>query len=232
MSPHPTPHPATGPTDTDAPAAADRHPAPSSRPRVTGDREVEILQAAIAVLREVGYDRLTFDAVAAEAHAGKATLYRRWPNKRDLVVDAVGLFLGCPAEQDPATGSLRGDLLAQACAEGGLDDAETMDTWFALLPVIHRDAELRARLEQRFIEPKLAAARAVFGSARQRGEVGPDADLETLLSILPALTFHETMLSGRRPGRERIAQLVDTVVLPACAATLTGPSRAPARAGR
>ena len=94
----------------------------ASRPRVAGDREVEILEAAIDVLRESGYDRLTFDAVATAARASKATLYRRWPHKRDLVIDAVGLFIDCPAEQDPDTGSLRGDLLAQACADGGLDD--------------------------------------------------------------------------------------------------------------
>src|SRR6478752_7445309 len=94
---------------------------PTTRPRVVGDREVEIFSAALEILRDVGYDRLTFDAVATAAKASKATLYRRWPHKRDLVIDAVGLFLGCPAEQDPHTGSLRGDLLAQACADGGLD---------------------------------------------------------------------------------------------------------------
>lgn len=196
----------------------------SPRPRVAGDREAEILTAAIEVLRDTGYDRLTFDAVAAAARASKATLYRRWPHKRDLVIDAVGLFLGCPAEQDPDTGSLRGDLLAQACAVGGLDDAVVVETWAALLPVIQRDDELADGLRERFIGPKMRAARVVFDHAQQRGEVGPGADLETLMTILPALSFHESMLSGKRPGRERIAQLVDTVVLPACAATLRSDS--------
>ncbi len=191
-----------------------------SRPRVAGERETELLRAAIDVLRDVGYDRLTFDAVAAAARASKATLYRRWPHKRDLVIDAVGLFMGCPAERDPETGSLRADLIAQACAVGGLDDAVVMETWAAILPVIHRDLELADGLRSRFIEPKLVATRALFRNAQQRGEVGPDADLDTLVSILPALSFHESMLAGQRPGPERIAQLVDTVVLPACAATL------------
>ena len=113
--------------------------APTSRPRVSGDREQELLEAAIDVLRDVGYDRLTFDAVAAAARASKATLYRRWPHKSDLVIDALALFIGCPADQDPDTGSLRGDLIAQACAVGGLDDEVVMQTWSALLPVIHRE---------------------------------------------------------------------------------------------
>ena len=207
------------------------HPA-GSRPRVVGERETEILRAAVEVLCDVGYDRLTFDAVAAGARASKATLYRRWPHKRDLVVDAVGLLVGCPAERDPNTGSLRGDLIGQACAAGGLDDAVVSETWAALLPVIHRDTELATALHARFIAPKTDAARAVLRNAQQRGELGPDADLETLLSILPALSIHEAMLSGKRPGPERITQLVDTVVLPACAATLSSPDRAAARSER
>ena len=206
--------------------------APVCRPRVVGDRETEILRAAIDVLRDVGYDRLNFDAVATAARASKATLYRRWPHKRDLVIDAAGLFMDCPAERDPNTGSLRGDLIAQACAVGGLDDDMVMETWAALLPVIHRDRELADGLRARFIEPKARSSRTVFRNAQQRGELGPNADLDTLLFILPALSFHEAMLSGKRPGPERIAQLVDTVVLPACAATLSTSDRATARPGR
>ena len=198
--------------------------APVSRPRVSGDREQELLEAAIEVLREVGYDRLTFDAVAAAARASKATLYRRWPHKSDLVIDALALFIGCPADQDPDTGSLRGDLIAQACAVGGLDDEAVMQTWSALLPVIHREPEMARGIHERFIAPKLKAARAVFENARSRGELGPDADLDTLVMILPAMSVHETLLSGRRPGPDRIADFVDTVVLPACAATVTDPA--------
>ncbi|GAA5032443.1 TetR/AcrR family transcriptional regulator [Terrabacter aeriphilus] len=205
-------------TGTDGTAAPE--PLPTSRPRVAGDREVELLESAIEVLREVGYDRLTFDAVAAAAHASKATLYRRWPHKRDLVIDAVGLFMDCPAEQDPDTGTLRGDLLAQACARGGLDDDDVVDTWSALLPVIHREPELARGIHERFVAPKIEAARVIFDHARQRGELGADADVDTLLMVLPALSIHEALLSGRRPGPERIAEFVDTVVLPACAASL------------
>lgn len=195
-------------------------PSATARPRVVGEREVEIFTAALEVLRDVGYDRLTFDAVAAAAKASKATLYRKWPHKRDLVVDAIGLFLDCPAERDPDTGSLRSDLLAQACAAGGLDDDELVGTWGALLPVIHRDPELADGLRERFVEPKQRAALQVFRNAQVRGEIGPGADLETLMMILPGLAFHEALLSGRRPGPERIEQLIDTVVMPACRATV------------
>ena len=194
-----------------------------TRPRVTGERETEILEAVIAVLRDHGYDRLTFDAVAAAAQASKATLYRRWPHKRDLVLDAISLLLDCPADRDPDTGSLRGDLLAQACADGGVADEEIVGVWGALLPVIHRDPELLTAIQQRLVAPKMAAVRQIFVNAQERGEVGPDADLDTLLMVLPALSMHESMLTGRRLEPERVAQIVDNVVLPACAATLASP---------
>ena len=61
----------------------------SARPRIEGDRELEILDATLTVLAEVGYDRLTMDAVAAAAKASKATLYRRWNGKVQLVIDAL-----------------------------------------------------------------------------------------------------------------------------------------------
>ena len=65
-----------------------------SRPRVEGDREQEILDATLEVLADVGYDRLTMDAVAARAKASKATLYRRWNNKVSLVIDALAAQKG------------------------------------------------------------------------------------------------------------------------------------------
>ena len=73
-----------------------------ARPRVEGDREREILEATLEVLVEVGYDRLTLDAVAAAAKASKATLYRRWNGKASLVVEALAHDKG-PAPDPPHT---------------------------------------------------------------------------------------------------------------------------------
>ena len=75
--------------------------------------------AALELLAEIGYDRLTIDSVAARAHASKATIYRRWPGKAELVVDALTLLKGAPLVPD--TGTLRGDLeaIAQGSSERG-----------------------------------------------------------------------------------------------------------------
>ncbi len=102
----------------------------------------------------------------------------------------------------------------------GLDDEVVIGTWGALLPRHPPRAELARGIHERFLAPKLEATRTIFEHARQRGEIGDDADLDTLLMILPSLSIHEALLSGRRPGPDRIAEFVDSVVLPACAATL------------
>lgn len=198
-------------------------PAPTAartRPRVEGEREVEILEAVLQVLAEVGYDRLTFDTVAAAAKASKATLYRRWPSKVDLVVEAVQLLIGVEADQAPDTGSLRGDLIGQACARGGLTDRLPIAAVGALLPAMHRDEELLEAIQSRLIGPKLAIALEIFRAAQRRGEIGKNADLQTLAQVLPALCMHQSLLLGRTVSQQHVTELVDTVVLPACAATL------------
>ena len=190
------------------------------RPRVEGDREREILEAALETLVEHGYDRFSFDLVAAAAKASKATLYRRWPGKVDLVVDALQLMMGVEADRFPDTGSLRGDLVAQACAKGGLGEDRPIQVFSQLVTAMHRDPELGEAVLTRLIGPKLAGTRRIFEAAQQRGEVGEGADIDLLSRLLPAISIHEAMLTGSHPSRERLTFLVDSVVLPACAATL------------
>nr|MDT0665880.1 helix-turn-helix domain-containing protein [Micromonospora sp. DSM 115978] len=101
----------TDPTpSTDPPAStADQPPRPRRRGRPLED---DIRATVVDLLAEHGFAALTMDLVAARARAGKATLYRRWSGKLDLVADAVAQLGAAPAT-DPDTGSLRGDVLAQ-----------------------------------------------------------------------------------------------------------------------
>src|SRR3954452_15079951 len=116
-----------------------------SRPRIEGDREVEILDAALEVLADVGYDRLTMDAVALRAKASKATLYRRWNGKVSLVIDALHHHHNNDTPAAPVdTGSLREDLIESFCGHGGLTDKPELDAFGALLTAIMRDAEFAA----------------------------------------------------------------------------------------
>ena len=130
---------------------------PHTRPRVEGVREAEILEAALEVLAEVGYDRFTMDAVALRAKASKATLYRRWNGKVQLVIDALhhDHQQHHYTEQGPVdTGSLRGDLIAAFCGDGGLTDKPEVDTFGAILTAITRDAEFAEAFRTRGARPQ------------------------------------------------------------------------------
>ena len=196
-------------------------PQAAVRPRVEGAREAEIFDATARLLVEHGYDRLTLDAIATAVKASKATLYRRWSGKADLVIDTLKHLKGLQQGDPVDTGSLRGDLLSVACGEGGLTDELLVGIIGALVPALHRDGELRHAFEERFIGPKLAVAVAAFERARERGEVGPEADVRLLARILPSMATHEMFVFGTCVTSEHVARIVDEVVLPACRATLT-----------
>ncbi|HWJ66962.1 MAG TPA: TetR/AcrR family transcriptional regulator [Nocardioides sp.] len=185
-----------------------------SRPRVEGDREQEILDATLAVLVDVGYDRLTMDAVATQAKASKATLYRKWDGKAALVIDAL-ISEKSPRPGPADTGSLRGDLLSMFCGHGGLTDRQQTSMLGSVITAIGHDPEFAAAFRERFIAPKVAISREVYERARERGELRDGVDLDILTAALPGIVLHRMFLLGEQPTPDLIARVVDQVILPA-----------------
>jgi AcrR family transcriptional regulator len=186
----------------------------AARPRVEGEREQEILEAALDVLAEVGYDRLTMDAVASAARASKATLYRRWDTKASLVLEAVLSQKG-PLPTLPDTGSLRGDLIATHCGRGGLTDERQIAVFSAVLTALGRDAEFADGFRTRFLGPKVEMSQQLFVRARERGEIRDDVDLDIVGSALAGIVLHREFVMGEVPTPERITAVIDQVILPA-----------------
>lgn len=186
----------------------------ATRPRVEGDREQEIYEAALEILIDVGYDRLTMDAVATRAKASKATLYRRWSGKTALVIDALVHHKQEPLES-PDTGSLREDLVGAFCAPGGLTDSHQTAMLGAVITAIGRDADFAAAFRNDFIAPKAAVGRAIYERAQARGEIRDDIDLDLLTAALPGIVLHRMFMLGEVPDQDLIARVVDQVILPA-----------------
>ena len=186
---------------------------PTERPRIEGDRELEILAATLEVLGDVGYDRLTMDAVAARAKASKATLYRRWTNKLSLVIDALHHSKG-PAHV-PDTGTLRGDLMELVCGMGGLADPETVAPFASVLTAIARDADFAEAFRTEVVGPKVAASQQIWERARQRGEVRGDADLSLFEPALAGIVLHRVFVMGEQPTPDLITRVIDQIILPA-----------------
>ena len=185
-----------------------------TRPRVEGDREVEILEATLAVLGDVGYDRLTMDAVATRAKASKATLYRRWNTKAALVIDSICSQKGPTIVPD--TGSLRQDLIESSCGSGGFTDPKPVGLLGAIATAINRDADFAEAWRRDFVGPKLAASRTMYERARARGEIRNDIDIDLVASALAGIILHRIFILGEQASLEGITQIIDQIILPAC----------------
>ena len=186
---------------------------PTLRPRVEGAREAEILRVTLETLAEVGYDRLTMDAVAQRAHASKATLYRRWQCKQSLVIEALADLK--EVTQLPDTGSLRDDLLAFYGCEGGLADPGVVATLASLVTAIAHDSEFAAAFRKHVLGHKIAATKELYRRAIDRGEIRADVDLDLAAPALPGIVLHRFFLFAELPDRAAIARVLDELILPA-----------------
>jgi AcrR family transcriptional regulator len=175
-------------------------------------RDLVLREAALVLLAEVGYDRLTMDAVAARARAGKTTIYRRWPGKAELVVDALNSLKGAP--QVPDTGSLRRDLRALAKAITGAESEFGARVTIGMVGALARDAGLRRLFGEKFIAPRMAAFRTVFERAAARDEMPGDHDLDLLARLFPALALQQLVMSGELPDARFAGRIIDEVVYP------------------
>jgi len=172
-----------------------------------------ILEAALEVLSESGYDRMTMDMVAARARAGKGALYRRWPSKAELVVDA--LAFQHPTLPDPDTGSLLGDLEGLlSCKEPSDGDFFKTSIVAGLATACSRDPELAGAFREWFLETGYGVLRLILERAVDRGEIPKERDLELIIEIVPALFVSRLLTSGKPPDLAFARRIVDEVIYP------------------
>jgi AcrR family transcriptional regulator len=175
-------------------------------------REAEFLATTLRLLQLHGYDGLTVEAVAVEAKSSKATIYRRWPSKADLVVAAF--VEGTRMEEvPPKRNSLRLDLLqiGDSLCEQACQHASTIR---AVLTEVSRSPALSAAFQDVFIQqPKLLIADAL-AEAADREEVGIPITGDEACDLLPGYLVFRSLISGRPPTCETVRALVDDVLMP------------------
>src|SRR5690348_6317139 len=192
--------------------------APTTRAPLRGRPRSEkahkaILDAAAELLLARGLSAVSMDAVAERAGVSKATIYRWWPSKETLALDA--LYTEWAAFQpDPRdTGSLRGDLLALlrpwARAVGNRPYARVIA---ALLTEVHTDPAFAAEYHKRLVEPRRDQARALFRRAIERGEIPASTDLEVAVDLVYGPLWHR-LLHGHAPLDDRFVRDVVTTAL-------------------
>jgi AcrR family transcriptional regulator len=155
-----------------------------------------ILQAASELLDSRGLDGLSVDAIAARAGVSKATIYRWWPNKAAIVMDAV-LSVTAPQIPFPDTGSVSEDLRRQMRSVVRLFTKTTAGrALVALIAQSQHDPVTAAALHERFIVPRRAAAGDVLRRGIARGELRADLDIDTAIDTLYGALYYRLLVSG------------------------------------
>ncbi|MEV4824057.1 TetR/AcrR family transcriptional regulator [Micromonospora sp. NPDC049274] len=178
--------------------------------RCTAD---DLFAVVIDLLREVGYDRMTIDAVAARAHISKATIYRRFDGKAELVVAALS-DRQVGVHNPPDTGSLRGDLIELLRATAAICVADC-DLMQALTFAMRTSPELERLVRHQVLPAGRVASTAVLVRAAARGEIPPDAgERELFHDLAPALTMSRVLAHGLPADDAFLTQVVDQVLIP------------------
>jgi AcrR family transcriptional regulator len=175
-------------------------------------REAELLAVTLELLQEHGYDGLTVDAVANTARASKATVYRRWPSKAELVLAAFIEGVN-QAEVLPDTGTLRGDLLevGAAICQHCHQQAGTIR---AVLVEVSRHPALNDAFTHTFLHQRKELMQQVLRQAVERGEIEEANVTDELWDVLANYLIFRCIVPSEPPNLRTVQLLVDNFIIP------------------
>jgi len=215
-----------GAASATTPAPADKVvEAPTRGRRRDPALDTAILDAAIDVVAEVGYERMTMDTVALRAKAGKAAAYRRWKSKADLVIDAVAHLKRTQVDLDalPDTGTLRGDLLGLFKPSSAREGERKMRVMAGLASVLSQHPELAEAGNAAIVEPWVNANLRLMQRALARGEICAGANIEMAAQVVPSMAAYRALIQRKPFELQFLTQVIDRLLLPALGIAPTAP---------
>jgi AcrR family transcriptional regulator len=183
--------------------------------------EAALLDAAWDELAEVGFAKLTMESVAVRAKTGVAVLYRRWPNKDDLVIAAIGHYGKTRPVVIPDTGTLRGDMLTLL---GRINDGRnslTVVVSAAFAGLQSSTGLTPAEVRTRLIGDRPIWSYDIYRRAHERGELDLDTIPAAVLTMPFDLMRHDLLMTLRPVPADRITAIVDDLFMPLLAAHLS-----------
>ena len=182
------------------------------RPRSEPARQA-ILTAAAELLLTRGLAAVSMDTVAAQAGVSKATIYRWWPTKETLALDALFEQLTEPSAEPPDTGTLRGDLLALLLGWIERVGSRPFGRVFgALISDAGTDEVFGNLYRERNVAPRRAQARTIFARAMGRGEIPMGTDVEAAVDLVYGALYHR-LLHGHAPLTQEFVETVVGIVV-------------------
>jgi len=184
--------------------------------RLDRSRDPAILNAALAALKEHGYDATNMNDIAAQAGVGKAAIYRRWSSKAALMADALVYWRPDLLDNDaPDTGSLRGDFdeLVERVKRND-DSLVSTDLILRVAVEASNDPELAAALDDLMLLRGRRVIGAILEQAAARGEIPADRDRSLVADVATGMSLLR-VIRGQRVDAAFVREVIDTLVMPA-----------------
>lgn len=184
------------------------------RSRLSPERESELYEVVLELLREVGYEAMSMPAVATRARCSTATLYRQWQGKPGLVVAALQNQRPGPLS-DIDTGTVRGDLGALMLRTQTTIAGEH-ELFAALEHAGLHDPDLSAAMREKMALPARGVVERILSRAVERGEIPSDGPAQVYCQdLIPGLALGHRLVAGALPDEDYLLDFVDSVLLPA-----------------
>jgi AcrR family transcriptional regulator len=185
---------------------------PPGRPR-SAEADEAILRAALDLLARDGYGALTMERVRERSGVGKATLYRRYGSKEELVRAAIA-HLNSDIPMPPDTGSVLGDFAATVqTILAGAARTGALALMPRLLSEVAGDPEMHALFSEHLVEPRRRVVRGIVERAKERGEIRDDVDSDLAVDLMVGPFIYRVIVSGGDPaGIGNPAELLDAVL--------------------
>ncbi|MEU8833890.1 TetR/AcrR family transcriptional regulator [Streptomyces sp900116325] len=186
--------------------------------RITPAREAELYAVVLDLLREVGYDALTMDAVSVRARTSKATLYRQCGSKPELVVKALRRQKPVSIDESD-TGSLRGDFHEMVMHADDYRMEQDTSLMRGLAMAVRENADLLGALRELLFDPETIGLDRMLRRAMERGEIRADnPTLEYVPHMLVGALVVRGLIDNQPPTQAFLTSYIDAVVLPALGA--------------
>jgi AcrR family transcriptional regulator len=181
--------------------------------------EDAIKSACVAELADLGYGSLTIESVASRAQTGKASIYRRWPTKQDLVMDSITCLVTGPlmrlagvADDTVTTRDALVDVLTRVIEILRGPQGDAMRSLFS---ESLRDQTFSGTFECDFFEPRKQALISLMERGVERGEVRPDAVDDVVVDMIAGTLIHRVLIRRQEPTKADLEHLVDNFLIPA-----------------
>ena len=182
---------------------------PPGRPRSERARKA-VIRSTVAILKRVGFNELSIEAVAAHAGVGKATIYRWWPNKAELVIDAFAAAV----EKElrfPSAGPVLQSIHVQMQRWAVIFHSPLGQIVATVIGAGQSEPEILEAFRAHWVEPRRIEARALLRQAMKRGELRADLDPDVVLDLLYGPLYLRLMLRHAPLDRMFVDTVFDTV---------------------